>query len=44
MGLILVNKVHPKLNFSKYVNNKKCDPKMIFFTEKFSKKVFDIEN
>ena len=44
MVIILKNKVLEKLNFSKYVNNKKCDPKMIFFTEKFSKKVFDIEN
>jgi hypothetical protein len=47
MGVILVNKVLWKLNFSKNVNNKKWAPKIIFFNEKMFYKVwiiFDIEN
>ena len=33
-GPIFNNKVHQKLQLSKYVNNKSCSPISIFFNEK----------
>ena len=44
---ILVIKVIEKLILSKNFNNKKCAPKLVFFNEKKTRKIwmiFDIEN
>ena len=37
LGIILESKVIKKLMLSKYVNNKKCAPELIFFNEKWKK-------
>ena len=46
-GPIFSDKVHQRLQLSKYVNNKSCSPIFIFFNEKKVRKfrlIFDIEN